>query len=158
MGGTGATNGRGEAHRKGTSFNRNSGRRLDGDHVDGKADGTVRLVFPVGVYVGEVKEGAACGEGEATYTNGARYVGGWANGMRSGEGMLVNTDGSKYVGRYARHAQDGQGVLFDSEDNVVFQGMWKDKCDCVFLCVSLNFVHEVVFMFYFSGVLLFCPF
>lgn len=76
-------------------------------------------------YVGQLKNGAAEGNGVGIYASGSVYRGQWKNGLRHGEGIFEWADGEKYEGDYEEDARHGYGTYYWS-NGLRYEGQWKN--------------------------------
>jgi hypothetical protein len=74
-------------------------------------------------YVGQLKNGAAEGNGVGIYASGSVYRGQWKNGLRHGEGIFEWADGEKYEGEYVEDARQGYGTYYWS-NGLRYEGQW----------------------------------
>jgi hypothetical protein len=86
------------------------------------------LKTPHYLYVGEVKENLAHGQGRAGfYTDGIVYVGQWCKGKPHGYGKS-NNNGNVYKGTWEQGVRHGHGQLIQkvSTGFQIFEGNWKN--------------------------------
>lgn len=79
-------------------------------------------------YRGEIKEGAADGEGKLWDEKGeVVYEGGFENSRYSGQGILYGSGGvKKYEGGFLEGRYSGQGILYDAGGSPVYTGNFRN--------------------------------
>ena len=68
-------------------------------------------VWNGGVYVGDMKENKAHGQGECRWETGCHYNGEWRDGKRHGRGVCVSANGDRYDGEWKHDEICGRGVF-----------------------------------------------
>ena len=61
------------------------------------------------------------------YEDGDLYEGDWIEDKREGFGVMKFVDNLKYEGEFKGDALNGKGTLYDSGDNVLYEGLWKNS-------------------------------
>lgn len=126
-----------------------NGEKYEGGFVNNKFDGRGRLTYADGaqsiglfkdnslfegtgllrekdfVYIGQIKNFDASGEGMLTTSDGTKYVGGFLNGDPSGHGRVTYANGDKYIGQFVNGQYNGQGTLTYA-NGVVKTGFFRD--------------------------------
>ena len=98
-----------------------------GEVKDAKANGGGVGIFDTGgIYKGEWKNNQRHGEGIYTWKDGHKYEGTFVEDIREGQGTYYWSTGEKYVGEWKNNMRNGQGTLYDKDNNVSFEGQWKD--------------------------------
>jgi hypothetical protein len=76
------------------------------------------------IYLGEVENGKANGEGTGVWSTGSVYEGQWKNNLRHGRGIFNWADGEFYEGNYMNDLRDGFGV-YHWKNGQRWEGQWK---------------------------------
>jgi hypothetical protein len=98
-----------------------------GEVSNGKANGGGIGIWDTGgIYRGEWKDNQRHGEGIYEWKDGHRYEGEYETDMRQGQGTYYWSSGEKYEGEWKNSKRNGNGVLFDKNNNISYQGLWKD--------------------------------
>lgn len=98
-----------------------------GEVENGKAHGEGVGIYGTGsVYDGEWKNNKKHGGGTYQWKDGERYEGQFAEDKRDGKGTYYWTNGDRYVGSWDNDRRNGIGVLYNSENEVVLEGDWKN--------------------------------
>ena len=104
-----------------------------GEIKDGSMNGQGTLTFNdsdktvvVDSYVGEFKDGNYDGLGTITFKSGEKYFGDFKNGVIDGFGTWTWTDDSYYVGDFKDNTMNGYGTSYLADGTVVHQGQWKN--------------------------------
>lgn len=77
------------------------------------------------IYLGEVKEGKANGEGIGIFSSGGMYEGYWSNNLRHGRGIYQWKDGEKYEGGFKEDKRNGFGIYF-WKNGEKYEGYWNN--------------------------------
>lgn len=107
------------------------GSRFSGQTVNGtmRAHGT--LPFPENdkkgrkSFTGDIEDGKAT-YGTLTWRNGDQYIGEFADNQRSGRGSFYYADGLRYVGRWLNDKRHGQGTLYNTCNEIIHDGEWRN--------------------------------
>lgn len=83
------------------------------------------IVFPDGVYEGEIKDGKKHGYGVFRHVDGDRYEGEWQNDKKHGNGIFYGVNGFRYEGEWKDDKPHGFGTEYDCYDDLVYHGEWK---------------------------------
>lgn len=98
-----------------------------GEVENGKANGGGVGIWSTGsLYKGDWKDNRRHGKGTIESQNGERYEGNWIDGKREGEGKYYWPSGEKYEGEWKDNKRHGKGILYDRDNNVQYEGMWKN--------------------------------
>ena len=98
-----------------------------GEVEDGKANGGGVGIWTTGsIYKGDWKDNRRHGKGTIESQNGERYEGDWTKGVREGEGEYFWPSGERYDGEWKENKRHGQGTLYDRDNNVQYEGKWKN--------------------------------
>lgn len=77
------------------------------------------------IYLGEVENGKAYGEGTGVWSTGSVYEGQWNNNLRHGRGTFNWADGEFYEGNYENDLRHGHGI-YHWKNGQRWEGQWKD--------------------------------
>jgi hypothetical protein len=55
------------------------------------------------------------------------YEGEWIEDKREGYGVMKFVDNLKYEGEFKGDALNGKGTLFDKDDNILYEGLWRNS-------------------------------
>jgi len=77
------------------------------------------------VYVGEVKDGMAHGDGFGVWHSGSTYDGEWSENLRHGHGEFTWPDGERYAGQYMNDRRTGKGTYY-WKNGQRWEGEWLD--------------------------------
>lgn len=93
--------------------------------------GRLLLTTTGDIYEGNFIEGYLEGAGKITYgskngTNANNYAGEFINGLPHGQGTVYFNDGSWYKGQFVTGKQTGTGVYYNSVEDTLTEGEFKD--------------------------------
>lgn len=111
------------------SFKNNANQLIHylGEIQNGKANGNGVGIWDNGsIYRGEWIDNVRHGKGVFSWADGAKYEGDFNMGIRSGNGTFYYKSGEKYIGEFKDGVRHGQGVLYDRDNNVSYNGQWKN--------------------------------
>lgn len=95
-----------------------------GEMVDGAANGKGEIKYHNGDYCeGEFDYGVLNGDGTYIWANGDRKSGTWVNGELEGSGTYVQADGQSYEGEFVGGIYHGEGTYRDGKGNS-YVGQW----------------------------------
>ncbi len=95
-----------------------------GDMVDGAAVGKGEIKYHNGDYCnGEFNYGVLHGEGTYIWANGDKRSGTWVNGELEGNGTDIKANGDSYTGDFVGGIYHGSGKYADAKGNV-YEGQW----------------------------------
>ena len=77
------------------------------------------------IYLGEVANGKANGQGIGILETGAIYEGNWKNNFREGKGIYQWADGEKYEGEFVKDERNGFGIYF-WKNGEKYESYWKN--------------------------------
>jgi len=82
--------------------------------------------FPGGaVWVGQLKNGKAHGEGCFSFPDGEQYIGQLENGLRHGQGTMSFPSGEQYIGQFENGLRHGQGKMTICGGEATYEGQWR---------------------------------
>ncbi len=93
------------------------------------ASGKIKMLkTPTYMYIGEVKENLAHGQGNASFNTGFVYVGQWYKGKPHGHGKSFCTDRITYEGSWEQGERHGKGIRIQKTASgfQIFEGNWKN--------------------------------
>ena len=120
-----------------------------GNYKNNKPEGYGKFIYDNDKYLGEFKDGTACGfgiynhEDEVIYTgywfddleenygiekwkDGSEYKGQFSEGKKHGIGTYIWNDGSKYEGNWNKNIMEGFGIKYYNKRKV-YIGEWKNN-------------------------------
>ncbi|SFE96225.1 MORN repeat-containing protein [Thermoflexibacter ruber] len=77
------------------------------------------------IYLGEVANGKANGQGIGILETGAIYEGSWKNNFREGKGIYQWADGEKYEGEFVKDERNAFGIYF-WKNGERYEGYWRN--------------------------------
>lgn len=77
-------------------------------------------------YEGEYANGDCSGMGTQKWSSGDIYEGEFHKGCKSGYGTYTWPDGNKYCGYWKDGKKDGKGTEYDSNGNIIYNGIWEN--------------------------------
>ena len=66
------------------------------------------------------------GKGTFYWTDASSYHGDYQHGRKHGQGTFTFPSQKYYEGEWFNGKQNGKGALFDSSNNILKKGLWKD--------------------------------
>lgn len=97
-----------------------------GDMVDGAAVGKGEIKYHNGDYCsGEFNYGVLHGEGTYIWANGDKRSGTWVNGELEGKGSDIKANGDSYTGDFVGGIYHGSGKYTEAKGNV-YEGLWSN--------------------------------
>lgn len=77
-------------------------------------------------YQGQYQEENRSGFGEIIYKDSSIYIGEWEGDQKQGKGLFILPNGSYYRGSFVNGQPHGGGLYFDAENDLEFQGRYKN--------------------------------
>jgi hypothetical protein len=90
--------------------------------------GFIQFKSPSGVdivYLGDIVDGQAHGQGIGIWADGTKYQGEWRYGVKHGRGLYKYPDGDSYEGEFKDNKRHGQGV-YRWANGDYYQGGWAE--------------------------------
>ncbi|MDG1803971.1 hypothetical protein [Flavicella sp.] len=98
-----------------------------GDVVNDAAHGQGVAIFAKkGFYEGEWKNNKRHGYGSYYWQNGDSYEGEYNDDNREGYGTYFFSSGDVYMGQWKNNLRNGSGKVTNKKNKIIYDGLWKD--------------------------------
>jgi len=84
---------------------------------------TETIIFPDGMYIGELVNGKMHGKGSIIFSDGDKYVGEFKQDMIDGKGTYTRLNGDMYTGEWKDGLRNGQGIMTYA-NGTIYRGQW----------------------------------